>query len=69
MAPEARNRTFTFWGMVGVVMMALKLKDRWDDCKSYLKSLPRIILSYFGDHIIFKTGESPLKKTDWALAL
>lgn len=25
------ERNITFWGMVGVVMTALKLKDRWDD--------------------------------------
>lgn len=28
------NQKLTFFGMVGVVMTALKLKDRWDDCES-----------------------------------
>ena len=30
------NQRLTFFGMVGVVMAALKLKDRWDDCASSL---------------------------------
>lgn len=30
---ESISRSFTFWGMVGAVMLALKLKDRMDDCE------------------------------------
>lgn len=32
MAPGFLERNLKFWGMVGVVMTALKLKDRFDDC-------------------------------------
>lgn len=28
------NQKLTFFGMVGLVMAALKLKDRWNECKS-----------------------------------
>lgn len=30
--PEGAKRTSGFWGAVGSVMVALKLKDKWDDC-------------------------------------
>lgn len=33
MAPRFLERNITFWGMVGVVMTALKLKDQYDECK------------------------------------
>jgi len=33
MANDGPSRVFTFWGMVGAVMVALKLKDRWNDYK------------------------------------
>ena len=33
MARGFLERNITFWGMVGGVMTALKLKDRLDDCE------------------------------------
>ncbi|EMD37637.1 hypothetical protein CERSUDRAFT_114287 [Gelatoporia subvermispora B] len=31
---EQAKKSLTFWGMVGAVMTALKLKDRWDDYRA-----------------------------------
>ena len=33
-ASDRINQKFTFFGMVGVVMAAFKLKERWDGCRS-----------------------------------
>ena len=38
MAPNFLERNVTFWGMVGAVMVALKLKDRYDECQYSMRS-------------------------------
>ena len=33
MAREGLSRGLGFWGMVGAAMVALKLKERYDECE------------------------------------
>ena len=33
MAKEGLSRGLGFWGMVGAAMVALKLKERYDECE------------------------------------
>ena len=34
MAGDGLSRGLGFWGMVGAAMVALKLKERYDECES-----------------------------------
>ena len=46
MAGGFLERNITFWGMVGVVMTALKLKDRYDECEFSITPFARAALSF-----------------------